>query len=157
MSIFQFEKKQKLPGTIEKVWDFISSPQNLRKISPPYMGFEITSNNLPVKMYPGMIISYKVSPLLGIKLTWVTEITHVKEKEFFVDEQRIGPYSMWHHQHKIEPIENGVLMSDIVTYKPPFGILGNLSNQLFIETQLERIFDFRETALENIFGKYSAD
>ena len=157
MKIYQVEKAQKLPGTIEKVWDFISSPQNLKKISPPYMRFEITSNNLPVKMYPGMIISYKVSPLLGIKLTWVTEITHVKEKEFFVDEQRIGPYSMWHHQHKIEPIENGVLMSDIVTYKPPFGILGNLSNQLFIETQLERIFDFRETALENIFGKYSAD
>ena len=157
MKIYQVEKAQKLPGTIEKVWDFISSPQNLRKISPPYMGFEITSNNLPVKMYPGMIISYKVSPLLGIKLTWVTEITHVKEKEFFVDEQRIGPYSMWHHQHKIEPIENGVLMSDIVTYKPPFGILGALSNQLFIKSQLEKIFNYRETALENIFGKYITD
>jgi len=157
MKIYQLEKKQKIPGTIEKVWDFISSPHNLKKISPSYMGFEITSNNLPEKMYPGMIISYKVSPLLGIKLTWVTEITHVKEKEFFVDEQRVGPYSMWHHQHKIEPIENGVLMSDIVTYKPPFGILGRLSNQLFIKSQLERIFDFRETALENIFGKYSTD
>jgi ligand-binding SRPBCC domain-containing protein len=155
MKIYQLEKKQKIPGTIEKVWDFISSPHNLKKISPSYMGFEITSNNLPEKMYPGMIISYKVSPLLGIKLTWVTEITHVKEKEFFVDEQRVGPYSMWHHQHKIEPIENGVLMSDIVTYKPPFGILGQVSNQLFIKSQLERIFNFRETALENIFGKYS--
>ena len=155
MKIYQLEKEQKLLGTIEKVWDFISSPHNLKKISPPYMKFEIISNNLPDKMYPGMIISYKVSPFLGIKLTWVTEITHVKEKEFFVDEQRIGPYSMWHHQHKIEPIENGVLMSDIVTYKPPFGILGQVSNQLFIKSQLERIFDFREAALENIFGKYS--
>ena len=155
MSVYQLEKKQKIPGTIEKIWDFISSPHNLKKISPPYMGFEITSNNLPEKMYPGMIISYKISPLFGIKLTWVTEITHVKEKEFFVDEQRIGPYSMWHHQHKIEPIQNGVLMSDIVTYEPPFGIFGKLSNQLFIKKQLERIFNFRETALENIFGKYS--
>ena len=156
MKIYQLEKKQKIPGTIEKVWDFISSPHNLKKISPPYMGFEITSNNLPEKMYPGMIISYKVSPLLGIKLTWVTEITHVKEMEFFVDEQRIGPYSIWHHQHKIEPVENGVLMSDIVTYKPPLGILGGLSNQLFIKSQLEKIFNYRETALENIFGKYSS-
>ena len=157
MTIYQLEKKQKLPGTIENVWNFISSPHNLKKISPSYMGFEIISNNLPEKMYPGMIISYKISPFLGIKLTWVTEITHVKEMEFFVDEQRIGPYSIWHHQHKIEPIENGVLMSDIVTYKPPFGIVGLVSNQLFIKTQLERIFNFRETALENIFGKYTTD
>ena len=157
MTIYQLEKKQKLPGTIENVWNFISSPHNLKKISPSYMGFEIISNNLPEKMYPGMIISYKISPFLGIKLTWVTEITHVKEMEFFVDEQRIGPYSIWHHQHKIEPIENGVLMSDIVTYKPPFGIVRLVSNQLFIKTQLERIFNFRETALENIFGKYTTD
>ena len=157
MTIYQLEKKQKLPGTIENVWNFISSPHNLKKISPSYMGFEIISNNLPEKMYPGMIISYKISPFLGIKLTWVTEITHVKEMEFFVDEQRIGPYSIWHHQHKIEPIENGVLMSDIVTYKPPFGIVGLVSNQLFIKTQLERIFNFRETALENLFGKYTTD
>ena len=88
-------------------------------------------------------------------MTWVTEITHVKEMELFVDEQRIGPYSMWHHQHIIKPIENGVLMTDIVTYKPPFGILGKLSNKLIIKKQLERIFNFRETALENIFGNYT--
>ncbi|MGB8320640.1 MAG: SRPBCC family protein [Ignavibacteriaceae bacterium] len=148
------ERSQKIPGTIEKVWDFISSPSNLEKITPSYMGFKITGNNLPGKIYPGLIIRYKLSPLLGIKITWVTEITHVKEKEFFVDEQRVGPYSIWHHQHKIEAVKNGVLMTDIVTYKPPFGILGRLSNQLFIKKRLESIFDFRKSALEKIYGKY---
>ena len=102
-------------------------------------------------MYPGMIISYKVSPLLGIKVKWVTEITHIKEKEYFIDEQRIGPYSMWHHQHKILPIKSGVLMTDIVTYKPPFGFLGTLSNKIFIKKQLDEIFNFRESAIKKRF------
>ena len=157
MIFYQLEKKQKIHGSIEKVWDFISSPYNLQKITPSYMGFEIISKNLPEKMHPGMIIIYKVSPLFKIKLTWITEITHIKEMEFFVDEQRAGPYSMWHHQHRVEQIEGGVIMTDIVTYKPPLGILGRVSNQLFIKKQLERIFNFRKTALENIFGKYSID
>lgn len=95
-----------------------------------------------------MIITYKVSPLLGIKLNWVTEITHVKDKQYFVDEQRIGPYAMWHHEHKIEPIEGGVLMTDIITYQPPMGFLGVIANSLFIKKQLQDIFDYRIMALE---------
>ena len=101
-----------------------------------------------------MIITYKVSPLLGIKLNWVTEITHVKDHEYFVDEQRIGPYAMWHHQHKIEPITGGVLMTDIVTYQPPMGFLGAMANSLFIKRQLKQIFDFRTVALEKRYGKF---
>jgi len=118
------------------------------------MGFEITSKTGDDKMYPGMIISYKVSPLLGLKLDWVTEITHVAANEYFVDEQRIGPYKMWHHQHKIEPIEGGVLMTDIVTYQPPFGVFGRIANSLIIKNQLKRIFDYRTRVLEERFGKY---
>ena len=102
MAFYQLTKTQKLPSSIEEIWDFISAPGNLKEITPADMGFIVTSNNGSEKMYPGMIITYKVSPLLGIKLNWMTEITHVKEYEYFVDEQRIGPYSMWHHQHKIE-------------------------------------------------------
>jgi ligand-binding SRPBCC domain-containing protein len=117
------------------------------------MGFNITSKLLSEKMYPGMIISYKVSPVLGIKMTWVTEITQVKEKEYFVDEQRVGPYSIWHHEHKIEPIKGGILMTDIVSYKPPFGILGSIANTILIKRQLKEIFDFRTVAMEKIFGK----
>jgi ligand-binding SRPBCC domain-containing protein len=153
MGFYQLHKTQKIPATIDKVWDFISSPANLKKITPEYMGFNITSKLLSEKMYPGMIISYKVSPVLGIKMTWVTEITHVKEKEYFVDEQRVGPYTMWHHEHKIEPIEGGVLMTDIVSYKPPFGILGSIANSVLIKKQLKQIFDYRVNAVEKMFGK----
>lgn len=153
MGFYQLHKTQKIPATIDKVWDFISSPANLKKITPEYMGFNITSKMLSEKMYPGMIISYKVSPVLGIKMTWVTEITQVKEKEYFVDEQRVGPYSMWHHEHKIEPVEGGVLMTDIVSYKPPFGFLGSIANSLLIKNQLEEIFEFRTVAVEKMFGR----
>ena len=153
MGLYQLHKTQKVPATINQVWDFISSPANLKKITPEYMGFNITSKLLSDKMYPGMIISYKVSPVLGIKMTWVTEITQVKEKEYFVDEQRVGPYSIWHHEHKIEPIEGGVLMTDIVSYKPPFGFLGSIANSILIKKQLKEIFDFRTVAMEKMFGK----
>jgi ligand-binding SRPBCC domain-containing protein len=154
MGFYQLHKTLKIPASLDQVWDFISSPANLKKITPEYMGFNITSKVLSEKMYPGMIISYKVSPVLGIKMTWVTEITQVKEKEYFVDEQRVGPYLMWHHEHKIEPIEGGVLMTDIVSYKPPFGFLGSIANSILIKKQLQGIFDFRTVALEKMFGKY---
>lgn len=154
MAFYQLIKTQKVPTTINVIWDFISSPSNLKEITPEHLGFIITSDTGKEKMYPGMIITYKVSPLLGIKLNWVTEITHLKDKEYFVDEQRIGPYSMWHHEHKIEAIEGGVLMTDIVTYQPPMGLLGVIAHSLFIKKQLQRIFDYRSIALENKFGKF---
>ena len=155
MPLYQFRKKQKVNTTIDELWDFIASPANLKEITPDYMGFDITSEELPKKMYPGMIISYKVSPLLGIKTTWVTEITQVRDKEYFVDEQRVGPYNIWHHQHIIEPIENGVLMTDIVSYKPPFGFLGAIANSILIKSKLNEIFDYRTIALEKRYGHYS--
>ena len=153
MGFYQLHKTQKIPAGRDEVWDFISSPANLKKITPGYMGFDITSALLTSKMYPGMIISYKVSPVLGIKMTWVTEITHIKEKEYFVDEQRIGPYAIWHHEHRLEPIEGGVLMNDIVSYKPPFGFLGSIANSILIKKQLQKIFDYRKKAIGKIFGE----
>lgn len=151
MAFYQFHKKQIVKGSISEVWDFISSPGNLKEITPDYMGFEITSKNLPQKMYHGMIISYTVKPLLGIKMIWVTEITHVQEMRYFVDEQRIGPYSMWHHQHFIEPAGQGVLLTDIVSYSPPLGFLGAFANTIFISKQLDTIFNYRENKLEKLF------
>jgi ligand-binding SRPBCC domain-containing protein len=152
MAFYQLTKMQKLTATIEEIWDFISAPINLKEITPADMGFIVTSNNGSEKMYPGMIITYKVSPLPGLKINWMTEITHVKTYEYFVDEQRIGPYSMWHHQHKIVPIEGGVLMTDIVTYQPPFGFIGAIANSLIIKKRLQLIFDYRSGALEKRFG-----
>ena len=153
MSHFQLKKTQLLNTDIDTIWDFASSPKNLKEITPDYMLFDITSEGLPEKMYPGMIITYEVSPLLNIKMKWVTEITQVVEKKFFIDEQRVGPYSLWHHQHFFEEKDEGVLMTDIVTYKPPFGLLGDIANSLFIEKQLEEIFQYRWDAMDKKFNK----
>jgi ligand-binding SRPBCC domain-containing protein len=154
MAFYQFQKRQKIKTTIDEIWEFISSPANLKEITPDYMGFDIKTKDLPDKMYAGMVISYEVSPLLGIKTTWVTEITQVIDKKYFVDEQRVGPYSLWHHQHIIEPLEDGILMTDIVSYQPPFGFLGALANKLIIKNKLNEIFDFRTEAIEKRFGIY---
>lgn len=157
MGFYQLHEKQKIPATVDEVWDFISSPANLDKITPGYMGFEVTSELMSDKMYPGMIICYKVSPFPGIRMTWVTEITHMKDKEYFVDEQRVGPYAVWHHEHKIEPVEGGVMMTDIVSYKPPFGFLGSIANSLLIKKQLREIFSYRKKAIVKIFGEMEKD
>ena len=154
MGFYQFKREQKVNSTLEEIWDFISSPRNLKEITPDYMGFDITTENLPEKMYPGMMISYTVTPLLGIKSTWVTEITQVKDKAYFVDEQRLGPYTIWHHEHFIEPIEGGVLMKDIVSYKPPFGFLGSIANTLVIKKKLNEIFNYRTKSLDERYGVY---
>jgi ligand-binding SRPBCC domain-containing protein len=151
MAFYQFKKQQIITASIEAVWNFVSSPLNLQKITPPDMGFIITSENPDQKMYPGMVISYHVKPLLGITTTWVTEITQVLELKYFVDEQRIGPYKMWHHQHLLEPLKNGVLMTDIISYQPPFGFLGAIANELVIRKKLNEIFDYRKLVLEQVF------
>lgn len=151
MGFYQFKMQQQVHASLDEVWEFISAPKNLKKITPDHMGFEIT-NQVPAKMYPGMIISYKVSPILGIKMTWVTEITHIKDKEYFVDEQRIGPYVMWHHEHHLIENDEGILMKDIVSYQPPLGILGSMANSIFIKKQLKEIFDYRRKAVDEYFG-----
>ena len=151
MGFHQFKREQIFERSIDEVWGFIQNPKNLKLITPEYMGFDIVSEDIPDKMYEGLIISYKVAPLLNIKTTWVTEITHLKEKEYFVDEQRVGPYKIWHHQHIIKSIDNGVLMKDIVSYQPPLGILGNIANTLFIKKKLNEIFNYRTKALEKFF------
>lgn len=157
MAFYQFRKSLEINAPIAEVWDFISSPKNLKEITPDYMGFDITTKGLPEKMYEGMIIAYEVRPLLSIKTTWVTEITKVKEQRYFVDEQRIGPYKLWHHQHFLEPTDQGTLMKDIVSYQPPLGALGKIANALFIKSKLEEIFDYRTEAVKKKFGKSKAN
>ncbi len=148
--------KQNLPVTLEEAWDFFSSPHNLAKITPPEMNFIVTSDyNGDAKMYPGMIITYKVSPLLGIKLNWMTEITHVEEGKYFVDEQRFGPYAFWHHQHHFKTIPGGVEMTDLLHYAIPFGVIGQLTNAVLVAEKVKKVFEFRVEAVEKIFGKYT--
>ncbi|MDO8898306.1 MAG: SRPBCC family protein [Bacteroidales bacterium] len=139
-----------LKAPIEKVWDFFSSPANLKKITPPAMGFNIITGG-DGKMYPGQIISYNVKPVAGIPLTWVTEITHVEPLKFFVDEQRFGPYSMWHHEHHFREVEQGVEMTDIVTYVLPFGFLGRIAHKLFVKNKVQQIFEYRSKVMNQFF------
>jgi len=151
MAFYQFQREQYLSASLSEAWAFISDPKNLQRITPPEMGFRVRTPELPEQMYAGMLIAYTVRPLLGIPTTWVTEITHVVPQHYFVDEQRVGPYTLWHHQHRIEPSGKGVLMTDIVSYQPPLGVLGRLANALVIRKKLEDIFAFRKQALEKIF------
>ena len=154
MSYTQIKKEQILNTDIKNLWDFMSSPKNLSRITPKSMLFKITSNNKNDNIYPGMIISYKVSPLFNIPITWVTEITHVKENKYFVDEQRIGPYKIWHHEHIFKPIDDKkILVTDIITYVPPFGFIGKILNKILIKKKVEDIFDYRERILEDMFNK----
>jgi len=151
MSFYQFKKQQVVRSTVDEIWEFISTPNNLKEITPKEMNFEIMNKDLPRKMYPGMIVSYKVNPLKWFRTNWVTEITKIREKSYFVDEQRVGPYTMWHHQHFIEPTDEGVKMTDIVSYKLPFGILGRIAHGLFIRAKIESIFNYRQNVLEAKF------
>lgn len=152
MAIKILKTSQLLPVSLERAWDFFSSPANLNEITPESMTFKVLSE-LPEKIYPGLIINYKVTPLFNIPLNWTTEITQVVARQYFVDEQRIGPYKIWHHEHHFEEREEGVLMSDILHYDIGKWFLGDLAGLLFIDAKVKSIFDYRYKKLEEIFGK----
>ncbi len=145
---------QKLPISLDEAWDFLSSPNNLKLITPESMNFKIIDWDKK-KAYPGQIIQYTVSPVLGIKIKWVTEITQVIRNNYFIDEQRFGPYSFWHHKHFIKEIDNGILMDDVIHYKIPFGLIGKIFNKIYVQNKLDKIFKYRENKLNEIFGNYS--
>lgn len=152
MALHTLKAVQTIPAPIDQVWEFISDPKNLAVITPPDMGFKTLSGD-DRKMFAGQVIHYHVSPLLGIKIEWVTEITHVAEREFFVDEQRFGPYAFWHHKHFVKETTAGTEMEDIIHYKLPFGFLGNLLHPIVVKPKLEKIFAFRRQKLIELFGE----
>ena len=152
MKIYTKRSAQKIPITLDEAWDFLSNPKNLKIITPEYMGFNIISG-AERKMYAGQIIQYVVTPILGIKAKWVSEITQVVDKEYFIDEQRFGPYAFWHHKHFVKEIEGGVEMEDIIDYKVPMGILGQLVHPFLVKPKLEEIFEYRRKKLIELFGE----
>lgn len=154
MKIFKLEASCDLPISVDEAWEFFSNPKNLSTITPPGMSFTITNNGGETPMYQGMLITYIVKPLLGIPMNWVTEITTVKHKEFFIDEQRFGPYKFWHHQHFFEAIPGGTRVRDIVHYGIPLGILGRMVKPILVEPKLNEIFKFREQKMVELFGKF---
>jgi len=153
MKIYTKRAKQNLPISIEEAWDFLSNPKNLKTITPDYMGFEILAG-ADRPMYSGQIIQYIVTPVLGIKTKWVTEITHVIDKTYFVDEQRFGPYALWHHKHFLKEIDGGVEMEDIIDYKVPMGFIGQLVHPILVKPKLDEIFNYRYQKLIELFGDY---
>jgi ligand-binding SRPBCC domain-containing protein len=157
MAIYYIKAFQKIPGSLQDVWSFFSKPDNLKDITPPQLKFNVISKYQGDSIYAGQLIEYKVSPLFGISLYWMTEITHVKDSVYFVDEQRYGPYSMWHHQHHFKSIEGGVEMTDIVHYKIPFWFFGDIVNTLFVRKQLKGIFAFRYKKTAEVFGEFAGE
>jgi ligand-binding SRPBCC domain-containing protein len=150
MKPFTLERTQILPTTLETAWKFFSNPANLVKITPPGMDFRITSPQQN-DVYAGQIITYTLRPLLRVSVNWTTEITHVDRPNFFVDEQRFGPYRFWHHQHRFCEVKGGVEIHDLIHYLLLHDQLASLINSLFVAPRLRRIFDFRNAALLKIF------
>lgn len=155
MKLYAIHTTQKLPISIEEAWEFIANPKNLELITPKSMGFRTLSGDEKA-MFTGQIIHYKITPLLGISMQWVTEITHVQDQKFFVDEQRFGPYAFWHHKHFLKSIPGGVEMEDIVHYKLPMGILGRLAHPFLVKPKLDEIFAFRRNKLIELFGEFKS-
>jgi ligand-binding SRPBCC domain-containing protein len=149
--MYQLKRTQFVKTDLQTCWDFFSSPKNLQKITPEYMGFDVLTE-IPEKMYEGLMIEYKVRPLLNIPMRWITEIKTVKDKQFFIDEQRKGPYVIWHHEHHFKEVNGGVEMTDIVSYELPMGFLGRMVHPILVKSKLEEIFTHRFKKVEEIFG-----
>lgn len=152
MKVYRISRTQRLPISLDEAWSYFSSPQNLQEITPDDLKFKILTDLSGEKMYSGQIINYIVTPLFNIPMRWTTEIKHVEEGKMFVDEQRFGPYSFWHHKHFFKAVEGGVELEDVVDYGLPLGLLGQFAHWLFVEKQLKTIFEFRYKKLEEMFG-----
>ncbi len=147
-----YKTEQFLPITLEKAWSFFSSPGNLKVITPPSMDFTICSDLEDESIYEGMLIDYRVKPILGIPVRWQTKITQVKENHSFMDKQLVGPYKVWEHTHTFTTQKDGILMMDVIRYKLPFGWLGELSEKLFVRRKIKSIFEYRKNILNKLFN-----
>ncbi|HZW68706.1 MAG TPA: SRPBCC family protein [Pseudogracilibacillus sp.] len=152
MIIHPFQQRQSLPISLDEAWEFFSNPQNLPKLTPDWMHLTF-KENIPNNMSVGMKMTQQVKPLFGIPLTWVTEITQIEEKVYFVDEQRIGPYRFWHHEHRLHERPSGVEVIDSLHYALPFNLLGEIAHQLSVKKKVAEVFEYRYETLENLFGK----
>jgi len=151
MNLYHIFRRQRLPIDIDTAWDFFSSPENLAKITPEYFDVRI-KNEVPAKIYQGLIIVYVMQVVPGFPFSWVTEFTHVQKPDLFVDEQRFGPFKFWHHKHKLEEIKGGIEVVDILDYAMSYFVIGQLAHGAFVRKLLESVFDYRREALERIFG-----
>ena len=150
--IYYLIREQVIPAPVEQVWEYFCNPANLNEITPPDMNFEIV-RGADIKMYAGQLIEYRVEFIRGIRSLWLTEIAHVQANRYFVDEQRVGPYRFWYHEHTFEPSGGGTRMIDKVTYVVPYGVFGDALNSIWIRKRLEGIFDYRRRKIVVMFGE----
>lgn len=149
---YQLKKEQYLPVKKESLWDFVSSPKNLKRITPTYMGFDIITPDVPEEMYNGVHIGYIVKPLWGVKMKWLSELKHIRKNEYFVDEQRVGPYRYWFHEHILEDNGEGCLMTDRISYALPRLPFSTIINKWIVRRKLEEIFEYREKVFAENFS-----
>jgi ligand-binding SRPBCC domain-containing protein len=150
--VYLLYSRQQVPASLDAVWAFFSEAKNLLAVTPPQLNLKVTNDVYGKTVYAGQVMTYTIKPLLGIPLSWMTEITHVEEKKYFVDEQRKGPYTLWHHQHHFNIIDGGVEMTDLVHYRLPLGPLGSLAHSLVVKKELEKIFAYRYQKISELFG-----
>jgi ligand-binding SRPBCC domain-containing protein len=155
--VYSLYSTQRVPASLEQVWSFFSDARNLLAVTPPHLNLKVTNQVYGASVYAGQVMTYNVRPVLGIPLAWMTEITHVDEQKYFVDEQRKGPYKLWHHQHHFKAIEGGVEMTDLVHYRLPLGPLGSLANTLLVKKELEKIFTYRYQKIVELFGQWEGE
>jgi ligand-binding SRPBCC domain-containing protein len=156
MKLFRIERRQRLAADLPQAWRFFADPANLRTITPPWLDFTLTCE-VPADIYAGLIITYRIRPLAGMRCTWVSEITQVRAPHYFVDEQRSGPYRFWHHQHHLQALDNGCAVEDIVHYGLPLGVIGEAVHALWVRRKLDEIFRFRYHALSQILNSTPSD
>jgi ligand-binding SRPBCC domain-containing protein len=149
--IHYLHREQIISASVEHVWEYFADPYNLNELTPPDMNFEIVAGG-DVCMYEGQLIEYRVEFLRGLRSLWLTEIAHVREGTYFVDEQQVGPYRFWYHEHFFKPWEGGMKMIDHITYAAPFGMIGDIVNDLWIKNRLAYIFDYRRQKISDLFG-----
>jgi len=150
--MYKLKKVQTIPITLPRAWDFFSKPENLGLITPSYMKFNILERSDVGDMYPGMIITYQISPIFNMSIKWATEITQIKEFKYFIDNQIKGPYTIWHHEHHFKEIEGGIEMTDILFYDLPYGFLGRIAHKVFVKQKVDEIFHYREQKIKELFG-----
>lgn len=150
-TMYRYEQQQLVPANLDEVWDFFSNPRNLQRLMPDDMSFEML-DDIPEKMYPGLLLRYRVAPLLGIKLPWTSRIEFVEEKKYFVDTQSEGPFRFWHHEHRFEAVEGGTMVYDLLHYRLPLEPLSKLFHRSIVKKKLDQIFSQRIIRSEQVFG-----
>ena len=155
--VYSLYSRQRIPKPVEEVWQFFSDAKNLLQVTPPHLNLKVTNEVYGETVYAGQVMTYTVRPLLGIPLEWMTEIIQVEPLKYFIDEQRKGPYKLWHHQHHFKAIDGGTEMIDLVHYRVPFGLVGNMANALIVKKELEKIFSYRYQKIIELFGGWEGE